>query len=79
MIDSTISGQRILSRTRDSNGVLRWKLTTMYNSTATLPDALSYDLWGQRLAWVDPDGSVWLRDLLTGAPAVQMHRGFPAS
>ena len=75
VISSTVSGQRMLSRTRDSNGVLQWKLTTLHNSTATLPDAVSYDLWGQRLAWVDPDGSVWLRDLRTEAAAVQVAPG----
>jgi hypothetical protein len=71
VISSTVSGQRMLSRTRDLNGVLLWKLTVASTTTA-LPDAVSYDLWGERLVWVNSDGSVWLRDLRTAASPLQI-------
>ena len=76
VISSTVSGQRLLSRTKDLNGVPVWNLTTFTavatGNTTSLPDAVSYDLWGERLVRLDADGSVWLRDLRTGAAPVQI-------
>ena len=72
-ISATVSGQRVVRLSRDADGVLGWRLTDLTSTTTTpLPDALSYDLWGERLARLDADGSVWLHDLRTSAAPVQI-------
>jgi hypothetical protein len=73
VVSSTLSGQRVVWQSRDADGVLAWQLTDLTaKTTEPLADALSYDLWGERLARVAADGSVWLRDLRTGGDPVEL-------
>jgi hypothetical protein len=66
--ESTLSGQRVVWQSRDAGGDLAWQLTDLTTKTTEpLPDAVSYDLWGERLVRLDADGSVWLHDLRTAA------------
>lgn len=77
-IRSALSGQRLLAQSRGPGGALRWQLTDLTeDATTTLPDAVSYDLWGERLARLDADGSVWLRDLRTSSAAVPIAPALP--
>jgi hypothetical protein len=68
----TLSGTRLLYRT--SAG---WRLRDLRPGGATtslddLSGALSAQLWGNYVAWLLPDGSVWRRDLTSAADATQL-------
>jgi hypothetical protein len=73
VVRSTLSGSRVVWQSRDGDGVLAWQLTDLTGGTTDpLPDALAYDLWGERLVRLDADGSVWLHDLRTGADPLEL-------
>lgn len=75
---ATVSGWRMVWQRHAPGGDLSWQmidLTRIINVSRTvtpLPDALSYDLWGERMARLDADGSVWLYDLRTATAPVQI-------
>jgi hypothetical protein len=73
VVGSTVSGQRMVWQSRDADGDLAWHLTDLTaKNTEPLPEALAYDLWGERLVRLDADGSVELLDLRTGDDPVEL-------
>jgi hypothetical protein len=69
----TLSGTRVLENVEDGTAVLH-DLVTGTSTTLPAPSQgnpnLSgplYALWGNELAWVEGDGSVWFKDLATGS------------
>ena len=65
-------------QSRDSGGSLAWHMTDFTSkSTSSFPTALAYDLWGERMARLDADGSVWAYDLRTSNAPVQIAPGLP--
>lgn len=73
---SQLSGDRLLMQSRvvgPDSVTEPWTLKDLRTGqTTSLPDAISYHLWGERLARLDSDGSVWVVDLRTGAAPVQV-------
>jgi hypothetical protein len=82
-VRSAVSGWRLIWQSRGANGGLSWHMRDLtringVNAPVTsLPDAIAYDLWGERMVRLDADGSVWAYDLRTAAPPVQMAPSFP--
>jgi hypothetical protein len=79
---STLSGDRLLYQSRISTGttlLIPWSLRDLRTGQTTdLPNALDYDLWGDRLARIDADGSVWVSNLRTSAAPVKVRDATPA-
>jgi hypothetical protein len=73
---SQLSGDRLLMQSRVGGpGPVgtAWALKDLRSGqTTALPDALSYHLWGDRLARLDADGSIWVLDLRSGAAPEQV-------
>ena len=78
---SVLSGDRLLLRSRKTTpGTVNyvWSLRNLRTGQiTTLPNALSYNLWGERLARLDADGSAWVSDLRSGAAPVQVPQAPP--
>ena len=72
-VRSTVSGDRVLWQSRGADEALTWHLTDLPGgATTALADGVSYDLWGERLARLDADGSVWVRDLRAASAPEQL-------
>ncbi|MGY1593837.1 Ig-like domain-containing protein [Geodermatophilus sp. SYSU D00708] len=71
---ANLSGDRLLVHAVDvASPTAAWSIRDLRTATPTvLPDALDYDLWGERLARLDRDGSVWVTDLRTGGDWTQV-------
>jgi hypothetical protein len=81
-ISASLSGDRLLYQSRVVGGqdVQRpWSLRDLRTGAVTpLADAVDYDLWGERLARLDADGSVWVSNLRTGSAPTLLRTATPA-
>lgn len=76
---AALSGDRLLLRSFVNREYV-WTLKDLRTGqTTTLPDAVHYDLWGERLTHLAPDGSVWVRNLRTGGQPVLLRAATAAS